>query len=76
MVPGKSTERMRKVGPYGVETLPQVCPADSDPVALAAGSGSAAPVGVPAAPAACRGALTERARLHWSRGDGGDPAAL
>ncbi|WP_307850543.1 chorismate-binding protein [Micromonospora sp. H61] len=31
---------------------------------------------VPAAPAACRDALTERARLHWSRGDGGDPAAL
>ncbi|MGC4835779.1 chorismate-binding protein [Micromonospora vinacea] len=49
---------MRKVGPYGVETLPQGL------------------VDVPAAPAACRGALTERARLHWSRGDGGDPAAL
>ncbi|WSZ80213.1 chorismate-binding protein [Micromonospora sp. NBC_00860] len=58
MVPGKSTERMRKVGPYGVETLPQRL------------------VDAPAAPAACRGALTERARLHWSRGDGGDPAAL
>ncbi|WP_406064998.1 chorismate-binding protein [Micromonospora sp. NBC_00860] len=49
---------MRKVGPYGVETLPQRL------------------VDAPAAPAACRGALTERARLHWSRGDGGDPAAL
>ncbi|MET8323105.1 chorismate-binding protein [Micromonospora sp. NPDC005189] len=58
MVHGKSTERMRKVGPYGVETLPQVV------------------VDVPAAPAACRGALTERARLQWRRGDGGDPAAL
>lgn len=57
-MPGKSTERMRKVGPYGVETLPQRL------------------VDAPAAPAACRGALTERARLHWSRGDGGDPAAL
>ncbi|WP_435819199.1 chorismate-binding protein [Micromonospora ureilytica] len=58
---------MRKVGPYGVETLPQVCVADRSQVAL---------VDVPAAPAACRGALVERARLHWSRGDGGDPAAL
>lgn len=64
---GKSTERMRKVGPYGVETLPKVCAATSGPVAS---------VDVPAAPAACRGALTERARLHWSRGDGGDPATL
>ncbi|MGW5555798.1 chorismate-binding protein [Micromonospora sp. NPDC003944] len=52
---------MRKVGPYGVETLPQVVPALID---------------APAAPAACRGARTERARLHWHRGDGGDPAAL
>ncbi|MET8262692.1 chorismate-binding protein [Micromonospora arida] len=76
---------MRKVGPYGVETLPQVCAAnsgpaalaaDSGPAALAANSGPAASIEVPAAPAACRGALTERARLHWSRGDGGDPAAL
>ncbi|WSG35705.1 chorismate-binding protein [Micromonospora ureilytica] len=67
MVPGKSTERMRKVGPYGVETLPQVRVTDRSQVAL---------VDVPAAPAACRRALVERARLHWSRGDGGDPAAL
>lgn len=66
-MPGKSTERMRKVGPYGVETLPDVC---------AAAVGRTASIDVPAAPAACRGALTERARLHWSRGDGGDPAAL
>ncbi|WP_406069733.1 chorismate-binding protein [Micromonospora sp. NBC_01638] len=58
MAHGKSTERMRKVGPYGVETLPQVL------------------VDVPVAPAACRDALTERARLQWRRGDGGDPAAL
>ncbi|WP_435819374.1 chorismate-binding protein [Micromonospora violae] len=58
---------MRKVGPYGVETLPQVFPADRGPVTL---------VDVPAVPAACRGALTEHARLHWRRGDGGDPAAL
>ncbi|WP_184189338.1 chorismate-binding protein [Micromonospora parathelypteridis] len=58
MAHGKSTERMRKVGPYGVETLPQML------------------VDVPAAPAACRGALTERARLQWRLGDGGDPAAL
>ncbi|MEU8127265.1 chorismate-binding protein [Micromonospora sp. NPDC049049] len=76
---------MRKVGPYGVETLPKVCAASSGPAATAASSGPAATaassgpaatVDVPAAPAACRGALTERARLHWSRGDGGDPAAL
>lgn len=49
---------MRKVGPYGVETLP---------LAL---------VDVPAAPAACRSTLTEHARLHWRRSEGGDPAAL
>ncbi|MEU5909905.1 chorismate-binding protein [Micromonospora sp. NPDC047527] len=49
---------MRKVGPYGVETLPEVL------------------VDVPAAPAGCRGALVERARLHWRLADGGDPAAL
>ncbi|MFF5181565.1 chorismate-binding protein [Micromonospora sp. NPDC000316] len=49
---------MRKVGPYGVETLPEVL------------------VDVPAAPAGCRGALVERARLQWRRTDGGDPAAL
>ncbi|RAO55462.1 Aminodeoxychorismate synthase [Micromonospora saelicesensis] len=76
---------MRKVGPYGVETLPQVCAAGTGPAGLAADSGAAAsaahrgpaaPIDVPAAPAACRGALTERARLHWFRGDGGDPAAL
>ncbi|KAB1922398.1 anthranilate synthase component I family protein [Micromonospora noduli] len=76
---------MRKVGPYGVETLPQVCAAGSGPAGLAAGSGPAAlaahrgpaaSIDVPAAPAVCRGALTERARLHWSLGDGGDPAAL
>ncbi|MET8250819.1 chorismate-binding protein [Micromonospora sp. NPDC005197] len=58
MAYGKSTERMRKVGPYGVETLPQVL------------------VDVPAAPTACRDTLAERARLHWRRTDGGDPAAL
>ncbi|MDG4810143.1 chorismate-binding protein [Micromonospora sp. WMMD1120] len=58
---------MRKVGPYGVETLPQV---------RGTTSGSAAPVDAPAAPPACRGALTERARLHWHVRDGGDPAAL
>ncbi|MEU8165748.1 chorismate-binding protein [Micromonospora sp. NPDC049004] len=58
MAYGKSTERMRKVGPYGVETLPQV------------------PVDVPAAPTACRDTLAERARLHWRRTDGGDPAVL
>ncbi|WP_112679855.1 chorismate-binding protein [Micromonospora saelicesensis] len=85
---------MRKVGPYGVETLPQVCVAGSGPAGSAAGTGPAglaaesgaaasaayrgpaASIDVPAAPAACRGALTERARLHWFRGDGGDPAAL
>ncbi|MDG4781472.1 chorismate-binding protein [Micromonospora sp. WMMD961] len=76
---------MRKVGPYGVETLPQVCAAGSGPATTAAGSGPiavaahrgpAAPVDVPAAPAACRGALTERARLQWHLRDGGDPAAL
>ncbi|MDG9673568.1 chorismate-binding protein [Micromonospora sp. DH14] len=67
MVRGKSTERMRKVGPYGVETLPQVCDADLGPATY---------VDVPAAPAGCRSGLTERARLHWSRADGGDPAAL
>ncbi|MBM0276090.1 chorismate-binding protein [Micromonospora tarensis] len=49
---------MRKVGPYGVETLPSVL------------------VDAPAAPGACRGTLTERARLHWHLSDGGDPAAL
>ncbi|RLP87542.1 anthranilate synthase component I family protein, partial [Micromonospora sp. CV4] len=49
---------MRKVGPYGVETLPQVL------------------VDAPAAPAACRGGLVERARLQWRRADGGDPSAL
>ncbi|MGQ5265091.1 chorismate-binding protein [Micromonospora sp. ZYX-F-536] len=49
---------MRKVGPYGVETLPQVL------------------VNAPAAPAACRRGLVERARLQWRRTDGGDPAAL
>ncbi|MEV1012571.1 chorismate-binding protein [Micromonospora sp. NPDC049801] len=54
----KSTERMRKIGPYGVETLPQVL------------------VDAPAAPAGCRDSLVERARLHWHRADGGDPAAL
>ncbi|MEU8183644.1 chorismate-binding protein [Micromonospora sp. NPDC049044] len=58
---------MRKVGPYGVETLPQVCVADSDPATF---------VDAPAAPAACRDTLTERARLQWHRRDGGDPAAL
>ncbi|WSZ93912.1 chorismate-binding protein [Micromonospora sp. NBC_00858] len=58
MVHGKSTERMRKVGPYGVETLPHVL------------------VNAPAAPAACRGGLVERARLQWHRSDGGDPAVL
>ncbi|MEU1399448.1 chorismate-binding protein [Micromonospora zamorensis] len=76
---------MRKVGPYGVETLPQVGAAGSGSATLAAGSGSAtlaagsgptALVDVPAAPAACRGALTERARLQWRLSDGGDPAAL
>ncbi|MEW1588037.1 chorismate-binding protein [Micromonospora vinacea] len=50
--------------------------AASDPAGLVAASDRAAFVDVPAAPAACRGALTERARLHWSVGDGGDPAAL
>ncbi|MEU7804580.1 chorismate-binding protein [Micromonospora arborensis] len=64
MAHGKSTERMRKVGPYGVETLPQVL------------VDAPAAVDVPAAPAACRGTLTERARLQWRLGDGGDPAAL
>ncbi|MGI5520826.1 chorismate-binding protein [Micromonospora sp. CA-259024] len=58
---------MRKIGPYGVETLPQVGAAYSGPAAL---------VNVPAAPPACRGTLTERARLQWRRGDGGDPAAI
>ncbi|MBM0233342.1 chorismate-binding protein [Micromonospora sp. STR1_7] len=58
MAHGKSTERMRKVGPYGVETLPQVL------------------VDAPAAPPRCRDTLVERARLHWRRADGGDPAAL
>lgn len=33
-------------------------------------------VDVPAAPAGCRGRLTERARLQWWPADGGDPAAL
>ncbi|GAB3935488.1 hypothetical protein GCM10027614_10300 [Micromonospora vulcania] len=33
-------------------------------------------VKVPAAPPRCRGALTERARLHWHRHDGGDPATI
>ncbi|MET7670720.1 chorismate-binding protein [Micromonospora luteifusca] len=60
----KSTERMRKVGPYGVETLPQVL------------VDVPAAVDVPKAPAACRSALTERARLQWRLGDGGDPATL
>ncbi|MFG2052261.1 chorismate-binding protein [Micromonospora sp. NPDC048935] len=73
MAHGKSTERMRKVGPYGVETLPQVFTAGSG---LAAYRDAAASVDVPAAPAACRDSLTERARLHWHRHDGGDPAAL
>ncbi|MEU7754461.1 chorismate-binding protein [Micromonospora sp. NPDC049171] len=36
----------------------------------------AASVHAPAAPAACRDSLTERARLQWHRRDGGDPAAL
>ncbi|MEV1159343.1 chorismate-binding protein [Micromonospora chokoriensis] len=72
----KSTERMRKVGPYGVETLPQVYAADRGTAGLAAGRGTAASIDVPAAPAACRGALTERARLQWRLRDGGDPAAL
>ncbi|MEU8220871.1 chorismate-binding protein [Micromonospora taraxaci] len=76
---------MRKVGPYGVETLPQVyaaergtagLAADRHPAGLAAGRGTAASIDVPAAPAACRGALTERARLQWRLRDGGDPAAL
>ncbi|MGC4814317.1 chorismate-binding protein [Micromonospora sp. DT228] len=67
MAHGKSTERMRKVGPYGVETLPQVYAASRGPAGL---------VDVPAAPTACRDALTERARLHWHRRDGGDPATL
>ncbi|MEV0216375.1 chorismate-binding protein [Micromonospora sp. ALFpr18c] len=67
MAHGKSTERMRKVGPYGVETLPQVYAASRDPAAL---------VDAPAAPRACRHTLVERARLHWRRTDGGDPAAL
>nr|WP_208760825.1 chorismate-binding protein [Micromonospora orduensis] len=58
MAYGKSTERMRKIGPYGVETLPQVL------------------VDAPATPPGCRGTLVERARLHWRRADGGDPAAL
>ncbi|MEU7611451.1 chorismate-binding protein [Micromonospora sp. NPDC049204] len=58
---------MRKVGPYGVETLPQVYAASSGPAGL---------VDVPAAPTACRHTLTERARLQWHRRDGGDPAAL
>ncbi|MET7880175.1 chorismate-binding protein [Micromonospora profundi] len=49
---------MRKISPYGVETLPEVL------------------VDAPAAPAGCRGALVERARLQWRRTDGGDPAAL
>ncbi|MFK4243943.1 chorismate-binding protein [Micromonospora chokoriensis] len=67
---------MRKVGPYGVETLPQVYAAESGPAGLAAGSGPAASIHVPAAPAACRSVLTERARLQWHLRDGGDPAAL
>lgn len=67
---------MRKVGPYGVETLPQLAAAGSGPALLAAASGPATLVDVPAAPAACRGALTERARLQWRLADGGDPAAL
>ncbi|MGW0214034.1 chorismate-binding protein [Micromonospora chokoriensis] len=68
----KSTERMRKVEPYGVETLPQVY---AGPAAYVADRSSAF-VDVPAAPAACRGVLTERARLQWHLRDGGDPAAL
>ncbi|SCF11545.1 para-aminobenzoate synthetase component 1 [Micromonospora coriariae] len=58
---------MRKVGPYGVETLPHVYAADRAP---------AASVDAPATPPGCRGALVERARLQWRRADGGDPAAL
>ncbi|MCZ7374362.1 chorismate-binding protein [Micromonospora sp. WMMC250] len=73
----KSTERMRKVEPYGVETLPQVYSSDRGPAAVtAAHNGPAASIDVPGAPAACRGALTERARLQWHLRDGGDPAAL
>ncbi|MGW3785350.1 chorismate-binding protein [Micromonospora chokoriensis] len=72
---------MRKVGPYGVETLPQVYAADRGSAGYAAvrglaASGPVASIDVPAAPAACRGALTERARLQWHLRDGGDPAAL
>ncbi|MCX4472323.1 chorismate-binding protein [Micromonospora sp. NBC_01655] len=33
-------------------------------------------VTAPAAPAGCRGRLTERDRLHWRLRDGGDPARL
>ncbi|MET8202329.1 chorismate-binding protein [Micromonospora taraxaci] len=76
MLHRKSTERMRKVEPYGVETLPQVHAAERGPAGYAADRGPAASIDVPAAPAACRGARTERARLQWHLRDGGDPAAL